>query len=74
MANRIECETLHMASLDKAVFALKQFANDCPALSVEANRAFVAKKLAWTKTVDQDKNGWLWLWEELKADVWKGAT
>lgn len=74
MANRIECETLHMASLDKAVFALKQFSTDCPALSVEANRAFVAKKLAWTKTVDQDKNGWLWLWEELKAERWKGAT
>lgn len=68
MANRIECETLHMASLDQAVFALKQFANDCPALAVEATRGFVAKKLAWTKTVDQDKNGWLLFWQELKHE------
>ena len=68
MANRIECETLHMASLEQAVFALKQFSSDCPALAVEATRGFVAKKLAWTKTVDQDKNGWLWFWHELKTE------
>ena len=74
LANRIECETLHMKSMDNVLFALKQFSSECPALAVEATRAFVAKKLAWTKTVDQDKNGWLWLWEELKAERWKEAT
>lgn len=72
MANRIECETLHMASLDQAVFALKQFASECPALAVEATRGFVAKKLAWTKTVDQDKNGWLWFWHETNAQLVRG--
>lgn len=73
MANRIECETLHMRSIDHAVFALKQFSSDCPALAVESTRAFIAKKLAWTKTVDQDKNGWLWMWEECKAERLKVA-
>lgn len=68
MANRIECATLHMKSLDKCVYALRDFATECPALAVEATRGFVAKKLAWTKTVDQDKNGWLWFWEELKHE------
>ncbi len=74
MANRIECETLHMASLDQAVFALKQFSSECPALAVEATRGFVAKKLAWAKTVDQDKNGWLWFWEDLKDEQRKASV
>lgn len=74
MANRIECETLHMASLDQAVFALKQFSSECPALSVESTRGFVAKKLAWAKTVDQDKNGWLWFWEDLKHEQRKASV
>lgn len=72
MANRIECETLHMLSLDQADFALMQFCSECPSLASQSTRGFVAKKLAWTKTVDQDKNGWLWFWEELKHEQ-KGA-
>jgi len=74
MANRIECETLHMASLDQCVFALKQFADECAALNNEHTRGAIAKKLAWKTTVDQDKNGWLWWWEDLKFDRSKGAT
>ena len=74
LANRIECETLHMKSHDQCVFALKQFAGECPALLSEKTRGAIAKKLAWTKNVDQDKNGWLWWWEDLKFDRSKGAT
>lgn len=74
LANIIEVETLHMASLDQCVYALRQFSCECPALLKDKTRGAVAKKLAWTATVDQDKNGWLWWWNELKFDRSKGAT
>lgn len=73
MANRIECATLHMKSLDKCVYALREFSSECPALLKDKTRGAVAKKLAWTTTVDQDKNCWLWWWNELKFDRTKGA-
>lgn len=68
LANHIEAETLHLQSIDKCAFALRQFAHHCPALRVDSRVGSVAKKLAWKSTVDSDKNGWLWWWEELKFE------
>lgn len=68
LANRIEAETLHMRSLDHCVYALKQFSKECESLLSDKTRGTVAKKLTWTTTVDSDKNGWLWWWDDLKFD------
>jgi hypothetical protein len=62
-----------MKSLDQCFYALRQFSSECPALLVDKTRGAIAKKLAWTTTVDQDKNGWLWWWEDLKFDRTKEA-